>query len=101
MAGHGHEEEIDVFSPVWTTGGIKGDSFHFIDTAKGFPGGVYVQGGDVNDAPHHTPEWSNPKGGDPGTPAPTGTVTFFINGNAAQLDDYAGSHALYQDVFIP
>ena len=85
----------------------KSDSFQFNDTSAGkqsgpvFSGGVFVQAGDVNDIPPHTPEWTNPHGADP-VPPPTGTVTFFINGSSTAVhDDYAGAHALYQDVMIP
>ena len=80
--------------------GAAADSFQFLDSpaAKGFggfAGGVTVAAGDVN---AHTPEWTNPRIGDPQTPRPDDLAAL----HGVELDEsYAGTHALYQDLTIP
>lgn len=91
------------FVKSWSTSGDAidtSDSFIFNDTSETEKGGVVVAAGDVDAAhPPHTIEWSNPRIGDP-TEEPG--LDDLADLPAVQTgDSYAGSHALYQDVFIP
>jgi hypothetical protein len=90
------------FVKSWSTSGAAvdtNDSFIFSDTSETGTGGV-IAAGDVDIAhPHHTPEWSNLRSGDPtATPGPNDLTGL----PAVQMgDSYAGTHALYQDLFVP
>lgn len=92
------------FVKSWSTSGDAidiTDSFIFNDTSETGKGGAIVAEGDTNAGhPHHTIEWTNFHGADP--MEEPGLDDDLAGLPAVQTgDSYAGSHALYQDVFIP
>jgi hypothetical protein len=72
------------------------DTFSFTDDAKSSRDGVVVAAHGADDARLPcTPDWSDPRMGDPGP------CEYAAAGMVALDDNYAGSHALYQDLTVP
>jgi hypothetical protein len=103
MAGH---DWIEIKSYSLGSHQFTGDSFIFVDSSQSSPGGFILAVGDVNDAlPPHTPEWSNPRSGDPaqapGSDDPAAVPAVQKGEWIMDVSPEDGAHALYQDLLLP